>query len=792
MTPSAIAQVTWQDPPEPIAAMLDAPRNPAVFISPNNQWMIEFERSPLPPLSDLAEPGVAIAGIEINPQTREPRRSSYYHGMAIRKLGSDQATPVILPPNPRIRNLRWSPDSKRLAFTLTLAEGIELWVLDMASAKAQRLTEPVLNAVYGNPCRWLPGDQGLICKLVPTTLESPPVAPLVPAGPSVEENLGRTAPARTYTNLLQGPHDEALFEHYFQSVLAHVSLTGDRTLLSPPALINRASPSPDGQWILLSTFHRPFSYQVPLSRFPIRIEVLDRSGQPVYQIADLPLADDIPIAFDAVRQGRRQVGWRADQAATLYWVEALDQGNPQQDVPWRDRVQTLAAPFTGEPQLLWQSALRFRGITWGHRALALVRELWYDTRKLRIWQINPADSTVAPKLFNERNFQDAYSHPGDPITAPGPFGWQTLLLSPDGESLYLNGKGASPDGVFPFLDQFNLKTGEQKRIWQAQAPYYERVEQLLDNQAQQFITRQQSQTEPPNYWLRQAGAEPGMPLTQVTDPLPWYSNVSKELVRYQREDGVELSATLYLPPNYSPTQDGPLPTLLWAYPEEHKSRETANQITVSENTFSRPTRTSVLFLLTQGYAVLSGPTMPIIGEADAEPNDTYVEQLVASAQAAVDYLVARGIADRDRLAIGGHSYGAFTAANLLAHSDLFRAGIAYSGAYNRSLTPFGFQGEQRNFWDATDTYIQISPFTHAADIKAPLLLVHGADDNNLGTYPIQSERLYEAMRGLGGTVRWVSLPFEGHGYRSREAVGHVLWEMVQWLDRYIKNVPSRH
>jgi dipeptidyl aminopeptidase/acylaminoacyl peptidase len=213
--------------------------------------------------------------------------------------------------------------------------------------------------------------------------------------------------------------------------------------------------------------------------------------------------------------------------------------------------------------------------------------------------------------------------------------------------------------------------------------------------------------------------------------------------------------------------------------------ELAGQVTKTENGFTRPHFTSILFLLTQGFAVLDDPTLPIIGEGETEPNDTYVEQLIAGAEAAIEYVVERGIGDRDRLAIGGHSYGAFTTVNLLAHTNLFKLGIARSGAYNRTLTPFGFQGEQRNFWEAADTYTQIAPFTHAHKITAPLLLIHGANDSNRGTYPIQTERLYEALKGLGATVRWVELPLEDHSYRSQEGVGHVLWEMVRWCKQYL-------
>ena len=850
---AADAQTTWQQPPEPIASQLDAPRNPITYFSPDNRWMLHVERPPRPAIADLTEPVVRIAGIEFNPQTRGPARSyAAVRGMSIQRMGESHQQAVELPGEARIRHLSWSADSRSLAFTLTQPDGLELWVLNLEDGTPRRLTEPILNGVYGSPCDWLPGDAGLVCKVVPAEQSPPPEPPPVPGGPRIEVNQGREAPARTFTNLLTSPYDETLFEYHLTSVLEHITLEGDRRPLTSPMLIHWATPSPDGSAILLSTVQRPFSYQVPVRRFPRTIEVIDLSGGAIQTIAQLPLADDIPTALGSVRPGRRYVNWRSDRPATLYWVEALDGGDARQQVPYRDAVYQLdllddidadsssdprvfpkpwglnpAYPSDIEPQLLWQSELRFNNILWGTANTAIAYEYWHNTRQLRTWKLNPDTPSQEPILLHERDRQDAYSDPGYPVTAPGPYGWYTLLMADaierdgaagdemesngvesapveDGgpghrHTIFLNGRGASPNGIFPFLDRWTLETGEKTRLWQAEAPYYERIERVLDPQAQRFITGRQSRHDPVNYWLYGAiapnaatnspansptnSATSPIMLTHRRDTLPWYADMHREIITYPRADGLDLSATLYLPPGYRPGVDEPLPTLMWVYPQEYKSREAAGQRTQAENVFRRPGGPSPLFLLSQGYAILMNPRMPIIGEGDTEPNDTYIDQLIMSAQAAVDHVVQEGISDPNRIAIGGHSYGAFTAANLLAHSNLFCAGIARNGAYNRTLTPFGFQGEQRNFWDARETYLQMSPFTYAMNINEPLLLIHGADDQNSGTYPIQSERLYEAMRGLGGTVRWVELPLEGHSYVSREAVGHVLWEMLNWLEQ---------
>ncbi|NJN01542.1 MAG: S9 family peptidase [Leptolyngbyaceae cyanobacterium RM1_1_2] len=785
MTPNTAVAQTWQDAPDPISAMLDQVWLPAVQISPDQQWLIKLARPSLPAIAELARPRIQVAGLQIDAATRGPALDYSFRGIEIQAIATGETRSVDLPENIQIKDFRWSPQGQYLAFSAAQATGIALWIVDLTTARASQLTPPILNGTYGPPCKWLSDTEGLLCKVVPD--QPPPAANSLPAGPRIEENLGRKAPNRTYTNLLRNVHDEALYEYYLTSVLEQVSLSGDRLPLTPPLLIDSVTASPDSQWILLQVTQRPFSYQVPASLFPKRSVILNRSGAEVFTVADLPLADDIPITFNSVRQGRRSIHWRPDRPATLYWVEALDQGDASKPVPWRDAVSQLDAPFTGEPQLLWQTALRYNRLVWGNEAIALGYESWYDTRRLRTWQLNPADASAAPRLLEDRDYQDSYSAPGQPITTPGPYHRPVLMLAPDGDSLYLSGRGASPAGVYPFLDRWNLIANEKTRLWQAQDPVYEEIVRLSDNRAEQIITRQQSPQQAPNYLLRDLTTAQIIPLTQFSDPLPWFAEVTREVVRYQRADGVALSATLYLPPQYDPDRDGPLPTLLWVYPQEYKSREAASQVTTAENVFSRPWSHSPLFLLTQGYAILMGPTLPIVGEGDAEPNDNYLEQLTLGAQAAVDYLVARGVSRPDQLAIGGHSYGAFTAANLLAHTDLFQAGIANSGAYNRSLTPFGFQGEQRTFWQAPDIYNQLSPFVYAHQINEPLLLIHGAEDENAGTYPLQSERLYEALQGLGGTVRWVELPLEGHGYESREAVGHVLWEMTRWLDRYVKD-----
>jgi dipeptidyl aminopeptidase/acylaminoacyl peptidase len=612
----------------------------------------------------------------------------------------------------------------------------------------------------------------------------------VPQGPVVRQNTGGAKPARTYQDLLENAHDEALFEFYLTAQLHRIDVDGKTKALGEPGILWNFEPSPDGRFLHVEMLHRPFSYLVPAWRFPRRIEIWNMQGDLVHQVADLPLQESVPIAFGSVPTGPRSVAWRSDAPAAFYWAEAQDGGDAGREADIRDKIFTLAAPFDGEPQLLATLALRYAGIDWGGESLAIAGQWWWTTRTIRTCRIDPSNPEAEPDLLMDRSWEDRYSDPGDPLSVVNEWG-QSVLFTPDGgKSLILSGDGASPEGDRPFLDRFDLKTKKTERLWRSEAPYYERTIAPADETGRRFVTRRESKDEPPNYFVRDVKPDKLRQLTGFPHPTPQLLGLQKELIRYEREDGVQLTATLYLPPGHA-ADGGPLPLIVWAYPQEFKSADHAGQVTDSPHRFDRVGWWSPLLFLTTGYAVLDDPTMPIIGEGDVEPNDTYVEQLVSSAKAAVQEAARRGAGDPTRAAIGGHSYGAFMTANLLAHSDLFRAGIARSGAYNRTLTPFGFQAEERTLWQASDIYFQMSPFMHAEKVDEPILLIHGEADNNSGTYPMQSERYYNALKGLGATARLVMLPHESHGYRARESVMHMLWESNEWLERYVKHAGPR-
>lgn len=782
------AQSGYQQPAPAIARILDAPAKPSILISPDKSLLVLLERPGLPSIAEVSAPEYRLAGLRLNPRTSGPSRQNPSRGIAVMPMSGGEAQPIAmqLPADGGISYASWSPNGRLMSFVVSTDDALTLWVADPYARTARQLSTRKLNAVLGAPCDWLT-DAALVCTTVPDGRGAEPAAPTVPSGPIVQEALsGRSDRVATYQDLLKSPHDEALFEHFATSQLVRFGTDGSATMVGAPAMISSAAPSPDGAWLLVTTLARPFSYQVPLNYFPTKIEVWSPAGAVVRTLATRPLIERVPWGGDAAQTGPRSPSWRSDVAATLTWLEALDGGDPTREAAKRDRLLALDAPFTAAPRTLLETEWRSRGVTWARADLAIAREGNSRQRKARVWLFDPTGRT-APRMLWERSSEDRYTDPGQFVSTRNTMGRSVLRLTADGRSVFLTGNGASPEGDRPFLDRYDLASGRTQRLFHSAAPYYESVVEILDDRGQRLLTSRESQTEQANYWIRDLVRRIApVQVTKFEDPAPEFANVRREVVRYTRKDGVQLQATVYLPPGYDKTRDGAIPFLLWAYPREFGSADAASQVSGSPYRFTRPGGSSHLFALLQGYGVMDDPTMPIIGLDGKEPNDTYVEQLTASAEAAVDHIVSMGVADRARIAVGGHSYGAFMTANLLAHTSLFRAGIARSGAYNRTLTPFGFQGEERSYWQAADLYEQMSPFTYADRIKTPILLVHGMADNNTGTYPIQSERMYAALKGNGGTTRYVQLPAESHGYAARESVGHTLHEMLSWLDQYVK------
>ena len=765
--------------------VLNAPPTPAVSVSPQRDYAIFMQVVRYPPISDVAQPMLRLAGIRIDTNTNGMHMAPYYISYAVKRLADGDDVKVAFPQDAKMGPPVWSSDGKRFAFTNTTPHGMELWMATTATGQTRRFDGVVVNGVLtsgggrGGPSsiEWMADNRTMIVRLVPAGRGAAPLLPAIPAGPHVQESLGHAGPAPTYEDLLGTPHDEDLFDYYATAQLAYLDTsTGKTTPLGTPGIYTLVRPSPDEKHLLTGRLHHPYSYQLPAGSFPQEIQVWDRSAKAEYTIASLPLADRVPIA--GVRTGPRSYDWITRKAATLTWVEALDGGNPLEKVPYRDRILSHAAPFQGEPVEAAKVKERFAGMQTLDNGKALVEDYDRASRIVRTLEIDLDKPGSEARVIFSRNERDAYRDPGSAVTKTLATGRRAVIQT--GDEILLSGAGSSPTGDRPFVDRFNLATGKGERVFQSEAGGYEAIEAVLDDSGTRLLTRRESPVETPNYFIRN-GAELKQ-LTHFANPVPQTAGVKKQLVNYKRADGVPLSFTLYLPAGYKAGTR--LPALLWAYPYEFSDADTAGQVTGHESQSFTQLNYHQLGVL-QGYALMDNVSMPIVGDPDTV-NNTYVEQLRMDAQAAIDKAVEMGVVDRDRVGVFGHSYGAFMTANLLAHTTLFRAGVAESGAYNRTLTPFGFQSERRTFWQAGDVYTKMSPFWFADKIKTPILMIHGEADDNTGTFPIQSERMYAAIRGNGGTVRLVMLPSEAHGYRGKETMEHVLYEEMNWFDKYLK------
>jgi len=780
----------YELPSAALQAVVDAPRAPSLFLSPRRDVAALMQMPSLPSIQVVAQPELKLAGLRINPRTFSDSRFSFGQKLWLMNVADGKERQISgLPASLSIASLTWSPDQKWLAFNqVDAATGAnELWLVDVAGGSARRLVAG-LNTVLGSGYQWLPDSRGLVVFTRPANLGAAPAADGIPTGPAVQQTSqgGGVVSIRTYQDLLKNEADARQFDYYATTQPVEVSLDGQSRAIGAAGIFMGFAVSPDGRFVLSQPVQRPYSYVVPVSSFPRRIEVLDRStGKLVHTVAVRPLVEGLPTGNDAEVTGVRDISWRGDADATLVWAEAQDGGDPNREAKVRDAVFMQAAPFDTPPVTLAQLGSRYAGISWGRGDLALLNESWWKTRRSKTWLISPDNASADARLLWDRDAQDRYADPGRPLMTSDDRGRSLLQTTADGGSLYLAGAGASPEGDRPFVDRFDVASGKATRLFHSQAPTYAAPVTLLDAQASSLLISRESPDEPTNFYVQSLADTNAAPraLTHFAHPLPQLKGVQKEQIRYKRKDGVDLTATLLLPPGYDPKRDGPRPLLMWAYPGEFKSAAAASQVTDSPYRFNAISYWGPQAFLAKGYVVLASPSMPIIGEGDKEPNDTYIEQLVANAQAAVDEVVRRGVTDREHIAIGGHSYGAFMTANLLAHTRLFKAGIARSGAYNRTLTPFGFQAEERNYWQAQDVYQKMAPFNYADRIKDPILFIHGVDDNNSGTFPMQSERMFAAVKGLGGTARLVMLPNESHAYRARESIMTMLAESERWLEQ---------
>jgi dipeptidyl aminopeptidase/acylaminoacyl peptidase len=788
--------VSYKTPPKDIADMLLAKPTPNISIDDKGEWMLFTESSSYPSVEELARPELRIAGMRINPNNYAPSRQNFINNVYLKNISSGKEFKITGLPSPLFAgSISWSPDDKKIALTHTTTARVDLYVIDVATQKATKINKTALNSLTGS-YQWY-NDNTLLYRTILKPASAAPPKPLMPKGPTTQENAGKASPRPTFQDMIKSPYDEELFAFYATTQLVK-NVNGVETKIGQPAIYSTTTVSPDKKYMMVRTLKKPFSYLVPAQGFPSTVVITDMNGKTVKQIADLPSAETAPGGNDNVALVPRGFDWRDDEAATIVWCMPLDSGLIKKKAEFRDIVYAQSAPFTEQPRELFKTKMRYRGTTWGDKNLALVNEGLTGKQTTQVDRYNP--STGELETLITRNTTDAYSNPGFPVTDKNQYGRDVIKTINNGSQLLMNNPtGSSPKGDLPFLATFDLSTKKSSIVWRCAEGTFESVIRVMNADKLELLTRRESEKEMPNYWIKNLKLKMAdRQLTSFINPYPQLEGVTKEKIKYKRADGVDLTGDLYLPKGYDAKRDGKLPVFIWAYPAEYNSAADAAQIRGSEHRFTLVNWGSPVYYVTQGYAVLNNAEMPIVAtdkdnaqQPAAKPNDNFVDQLKMNAEAAINILDSMGVGDKNRMAVGGHSYGAFMTANLLAHTNLFKAGIARSGAYNRTLTPFGFQNEDRNYWQAPDLYNSMSPFMYADKIKAPILLVHGEMDDNTGTYPIQSERMFNAIKGHGGTVKYVSLPYEAHGYRGRENILHMLNEQFTWLEKYVKNPPSK-
>ena len=787
----AFAASGYDKPPQAVLEVLHAPSPPQPLVNPTRDTILLVSWVKYPPIAQVAEPYLKLAGVRVEPRTRRKHDTQGGYGvapcaqrMSLVSVASGKETPLALPAGGCADGFRWTADGKRFAFRNTSAHAVELWVGDVRTNSTHKLGDARLNPMLGASHAWMADQKTLLVKLIPRGAAAPPAAASVGIAPSIQETDGKAGESSTYEtrDTLSSKTDEALFEYYATSQLALVdAASGKVTPLGKPALFTDVAAAPDGDHILVTFIKKPFSYVTTYDRFAHDVEVWTKNGKAT-PIAQLPVADRVPIHGEPT--GPRDFEWRPTEPATLVWVEALDRGDWSVKVPNRDKVMTQSAPFAAPAQELLRTEQRFAGFRWTEkRNLALLADYDHNKHWNRTWVVNLDDLKAKPNLLWDMSSEERYKFPGNPVYKPLPDGEWVVEL--DGNAIFLDGPGATPDGIRPFLDRLDLQTRKSERLFQSAKDSLERFVAFTDPAHKTFLTWHQSPIDPPNAFLHTVDAA-SKAVTHIPDPTPAVRAIKKRLVKYKRKDGTDLSFTLYTPPNY--VEGTRVPAILYAYPLDYASTSTAGQVTTSDRTFTMLYDYKLLLL--SGYAIIDNAAFPIVGDPQ-KAYDTYLEQLVEDARAAVEKAVELGVVDRDRIGVTGHSHGALMTANLVAHTDLFRAGVATSGSYNKTLTPFGFQNERRSVWKAKDVYLKVSTFFFADKIKTPLLIMHGADDANPGTTPLQAIKLYEAIRGNGGIARLVMLPHEPHWYSAMESNEQLAYEELAWFDKYVKNAPPR-
>ena len=790
--PASSDDADYRSPPPAIADLLTAPRLPrgAPNASPDGAWLAVSDLRSLIPISVLAEPVLKLAGMEILPDLWANRISlkNAAAGLTFYKVADGSRVRAKLPADVQLGPVRWSNKGDRVACIAYAKGGADLWIVEAATGNARRL-EGVKMYPIGNVLDWSNDDASLFTALVVHDTQSLPALERIPDGPAVRKSAGRATPQRTSRDVLRTADDQARFEFIATCQLAWVPVDGSTIRkIGEPVALDHCEISPDERYVRVERYALPAPLGFPLYLFPYKVELWPTAGGAPIAIGDVPLNDRSAVA-SVSSLGPREFTFSPD-GQTLWFASWEDKAgaNAQAAVrdtslppPGADRIMKLPAPFTGTATEVTRAEFSIQGMGFTADGSKLLVYEGYEPRRVERQSWLDAKQPTKLNTLVYRSTEGVYDDPGR-MAFKSERHQDVAWVTADGKSFYRLGDGFQADGQRPFLDRCAFAGGKNTRLFQSDLKRLEAPVTVLSADARRFITLAQTASEPPNWFARKAGEKKATQVSAFKNPMEALSRAPRQQFTFKRDDGVVLNAEVVLPPDWKPGS-APLPTLFWIYPNDYRSAAAASQNRTSPNRFPSQSPLNPEVLVTQGYAVVK-PDLAIVGT-----NDQYVAELQRSAKAAVDECVKRGFTDRDRIAVAGHSYGAFSTVNCLAHTKLFRAGWASDGAYNRTLTPFTFQAETRNLWEARDTYLGMSPFLYANQIDVPLLLMHNQDDTNVGTNPIQSQRLFEALNGLGKITQLIEYPYEDHGPAAKETVLDYWARALDWIDRYVKNAP---
>jgi dienelactone hydrolase len=789
-------------------------------LSPDKDHVMIPVREDFSSLELMMQKTYRLGMLEICPNVnREWRLSTYgIKGLKIFSIAQKKSWVVQLPKNILISDMVWSPDGKKIAFLSHLRQGSQVWITDVESGKVEAIHEAFVMAtltgrrryrrdVISSPSQmlqWTPNGS-VITLVVPENRGAEPKRDPIPDSPIIRHTREKATPTPTYPFLLRTSYDRELFRYYTTAQLAELVPGKPLRAIGDPAMYMNVSLSPDGLYILAEKLTEPFSFIVSYSDFPRDLVVMDMDGEILSSIRRIPLQE---VAARRDRNGPlddlpRDVAWRPDgKGLSFLWrVPKTEEGKSKDEeekdknnngLERKDRLMLLSPPFDlDRAEVIVSSQKKFEEISYGvdgRYAFAKISGRGEDFEKgtdIVAYDLGktPPKRIVLLKDIEEEN---PLEMPGNILRTMSGNGVISALTSSDGGAIYLQGEGYRKDFINrPFIDRIEIETGKKERIFESAADMYERPLVALDGDLKAIVVSRESRTVFPDSWLWKEGGSV-MRLTSNRNPFPEFADCKREDFVFERRDGLEIRGHISLPVGYQSGEK--VPAVFWTYPREYgsfKEYERAALRRHNLNAFLQlSTRNASDIWLSQGYAVVV-PDIPIIGE-DEDYNNNYITHLVDSMYAAIRKVDELGNVDVDHLGHGGHSYGAFATANILARTPFFKAGIAGDGAYNRTLTPMTFQSERRFIWEAQDVYLEMSPFFQADHIDTPLLMYHGAVDNNTGTFLIQSERLIQALTGLGKNAVLYIYPFESHGPRCKETYMDMWARWLSFFDIYVK------